>query len=63
MDDADKFFHNFFLERARRDDDRGFSRATDGDDGAEDEAFDLLEEDQIERVVSTCTFLMLGHFA
>ena len=63
VDDADKFFHNFFLERARRDDDKGFSRATDGDDGAEDEAFDLLEEDQIERVVSTCTFLMLGHSA
>ena len=55
VDDADKFFHNFFLERARREDEKGISREATGDDGTEDEAFDVLEEDQIERVVSLFT--------
>ena len=53
VDDADKFFHKFFLERARRDDINGVSQENDDEDDldAEDEEFDMLEEHQIDHVV------------
>lgn len=52
VDAADKFFHNFFTERARRDKINGLTRGKGEEQHDEDEAFDVIEQHQIDQVVS-----------
>jgi ribosome biogenesis protein MAK21 len=52
VDDADKFFHRFFTERARRDDVKDISRQTDDEDSPDEEVFEMLDEREIDQLVS-----------
>lgn len=52
VDDTDKFYHRFFTEKARRNDVNDTSHQTDDEDNP-DELFDMLDEREIDRVVST----------